>query len=154
MTAIRKSSKIDDDSIQISEILDKLLSVTNVLHLRFESTRAQDTQPVTALELSSFSQKDNFKEISCNLIRDEMTYIEAAQLCLFITEGDLRSHTYLPPLLGRNVIVVCSESLRSKVPYVLEWNNSLFTSSGKMYLITPEELTVDKLNRVIIDYGN
>ena len=153
MAATRKSHKIDEVSIQISEIIDTLLITANVILLNFESKREYDTQPVNEIGIIAFKQRNNFKEVSCTSLLDEMTYIEAAQLCLFITEGDLRSHTYLPPLLGRNVIVVCSASLQSKVPYVLEWNKSLFTDSGKMHMVTPKDVTINKVNKLIKDYG-
>ena len=61
--------------------------------------------------------------------------IHFADKCIFFTEGDFRSHMYLPPLFGKDVEAHCSSrvtELRSCA--VTFWNENVYTFGGKMKL--------------------
>jgi hypothetical protein len=70
-------------------------------------------------------QVQSFKEQSC--------LIACAKKCVFLSEGDLGSHTYLPPFMGEDVVVVASDEV-FKLPSapVDFWNKHVFTFGGQM----------------------
>ena len=78
-------------------------------------------------------QVESFREQGC--------LIAYAKRCLFLSEGDLGSHTYLPPFMGRDVVVVASnEVFRLPSAPVEFWNKYVFTFGGQMIPWVAESL--------------
>jgi hypothetical protein len=65
--------------------------------------------------------------------REQGCLIAHAKKCLFLSEGDLGSHTYLPPFMGRDVVVVASKEIFKLSSAPVEfWNKHVFTFGGQM----------------------
>ena len=103
-----------------------------VLFLNFDSGRYWD---------STSQFKNNYNTYKCNNFNEQACLILLAKKCVFMTEGDFRSHTYVPPLLGKDVHVIAShEVLRLPSASVDFWNKSMFTFGGQMYAYEYEKL--------------
>jgi len=78
---------------------------------------------------------------SCSNFTEQACLILLAEKCVFMTEGDFRSHTYVPPMLGKDVHVIAShEVLRLPSASVDFWNKNMFTFGGQMYAYEYEQL--------------
>lgn len=65
--------------------------------------------------------------------REQGTLIYHAHNCVFFTEGDLGSHTYLPPFMGKNVIIIAPQSIFSQPSApIVNWNTHIFRFGGQM----------------------
>lgn len=96
---------------------------TPILYLNFDSGRYWDST-------SSFN-KTSYK---CNNFDEQACLILLSEKCIFTTEGDFRSHTYIPPMLGKDVHVVTSkEVLRLPSCSSRFWNENIFKFGGQMY---------------------
>ena len=67
---------------------------------------------------------------------------------MFFTLGDLRSHTYIPPFVGRDVKVIHSDDVNNKagVGAVNYWNKNVFRFGGQMELFNQNKLTTEIVN--------
>ena len=62
--------------------------------------------------------------------------------CVFFTEGHLRSHTYLPPMFGKDIEVIAAKDIFSFAEAPLEfWNENVFTFGGQMIAKPYEDIT-------------
>ena len=107
-------------------LIDELSRHAPIVLLSFNTGRyldstsnAQETGKATVVNLGSFVEQ------SC--------LIAYAHRCVFLSEGDLGSHTYLPPLMGKNVVIVASKEIfeRPSAPIDL-WNEKVFRFGGQM----------------------
>lgn len=119
--------KIDPSSIKYFNNSD-----IPILFLNFNSERYWDS-------ISTF--KANYNTYSCNNFNEQACLILLSKHCVFFTEGDFRSHTYVPPLLGKDVHVVASDEVLS-LPSSSNtfWNKHIFTFGGQMYTYSYENL--------------
>lgn len=79
---------------------------------------------------------DNFDEQAC--------LIHFANQCIFLTEGDFRSHNYLPPLLGKDVVSVAPKDVLSLPSAAIDfWNKNVFTFGGQIMPLEYEQLIKD-----------
>jgi len=73
--------------------------------------------------------------------REQGCLIAHAKKCLFLSEGDLGSHTYLPPFMGKDVFVVASNEVFNLPSAPVEfWNKHVFTFGGQMIPWVAESL--------------
>ena len=70
--------------------------------------------------------------------------IHFANQCIFLTEGDFRSHNYLPPLLGKDVVSVAPKDVLSLPSAAIDfWNKNVFTFGGQIMPLEYEQLIKD-----------
>ena len=72
--------------------------------------------------------------------------ITNADKCIFFTEGDFRSHLYLPPMMGKDVHVITSKDVWNlhSAPYQY-WNKNVFKFGGKIIPHVLEENSTLKI---------
>jgi hypothetical protein len=82
---------------------------------------------------SSVEQTGPYLVYQARSFRDQGCLIAYAKKCVFFSEGDLGSHTYLPPLMGRDVVVVASQEIfdMPSAPIAF-WNKHVFRFGGQM----------------------
>ena len=126
----KSSVKINHD-----KIFNNLQLNIPILYLNFNSGRY-------------FDSTSNFKmeSYSCNNFNEQACLILLSSYCIFTTEGDFRSHIYIPPMLGKDVHIVASnEVLKLPSSSSSFWNENIFKFGGKMYTYEYEKLNKWKI---------
>ena len=118
-------------------ILDKVNLNYPILFLNFNSGRYWDST-------SNFGQ--NIESYQCNNFNEQAYLIKNAKHCVFTTEGDFRSHLYLPPMLGRDVHIIASKEVLNLPSTSTDfWNKNIFNFGGKMYVYEYENFNNIKI---------
>jgi len=95
------------------------------LFLNFDTGRYWDSA-------SNFDSK--YSTYTCSNFNEQACLILLADKCIFTTEGDFRSHTYIPPMLGKDVYVIASKEVLSLLSASVNfWNANLFKFGGQIY---------------------
>ena len=119
--------------LEAEPLVAELAKRFRIVHLSFESGRYLDSGSAAAFDAVTVYPAASFHEQSC--------LIAHAEHCVFLTEGDLGSHTYLPPLLGKNVTVVAKQDVFSqRSAPVAFWNRNVFRFGGQMIPWPSEKL--------------
>ncbi|MCE9611224.1 MAG: hypothetical protein K8R23_13595 [Chthoniobacter sp.] len=105
-----------------------------VIVLSFDTGRALDSASALGTETGAMIFPGrSFREQSC--------LIDHAARCVFITNGDLGSHTYLPPFLGRDVDIIASREIFQLPSAPIDfWNRNVFRFGGQMRAAPAEAL--------------
>tara|TARA_R110001599_G_scaffold14908_8_gene63740 strand:- start:1446 stop:2441 length:996 start_codon:yes stop_codon:yes gene_type:complete len=130
-------SKVKIDYNTIFKHLEKLKMP--IVLLDFDTGKADD----------SFSQfnNDKFTTISCDNFDEQVSLIKNAKVCIFFTEGDFRSHLYVPPFVGKDVIIISPEDILNMSSAPVDfWNENVFKFGGQMLPIVYEELISSQEN--------
>ena len=123
-TGWRSHIGISHTEINYELYLSEFIKKYNVVLLDFETGRSHDSY-------SKF--KNKYMNYQCKSLSEQSVLITNAHKCIFFTEGDFRSHLYLPPMMGKDVHVVTSQDiwdLRS-APYQY-WNVNVFKFGGQI----------------------
>jgi len=126
----KSNTKIDH-----SKIFNNLQLDLPILYLDFNSGRY-------------FDSTSNFKvkSYSCSNFNEQACLISLSSYCIFTTEGDFRSHTYIPPMLGKDVHVVASNEVLNLPSESSDfWNRNIFHFGGKIHTYEYEKLKNWKL---------
>ena len=109
-----------------------------VVLLNFDTGRNLDSKSV-------FPELKNCFIFSCSSFEEQAVLITHAKNCLFFTEGDFRSHNYLPPFMGKNVYSVADKSVFDiGTAPISFWNTNVFTFGGKIIPVYTTDLTTQK----------
>ncbi len=139
-TAWRTHVQRSKVKIDYSKILDslKLLKI-KILLLDFNTGKKDDS-------FSKFDDK-RFEIISCDNFNDQVSLIKNAEACIFFTEGDFRSHLYIPPFVGKNVIIISPQDILNMPQAPINfWNKNVFKFGGQMLPIVYEQLIYSQDN--------
>ncbi len=122
--------------LPVARLVRELAGAYPVVLLGFQTGRAQDSSSQAEEELPA-------RVYSARSFREQSCLIAKARHCVFVTEGDLGSHTYLPPFLGRHVAVVARRDLLA-APHILPsidlWNAGVFRFGGHLKPFVAEEV--------------
>jgi hypothetical protein len=123
-TGFRQGYELSKVRIDHDKIINELKKECKVVLMDFKTFRLHD----------SFSEFDsNYKTIQVSDIQEQSVLITNAKRCVFFTEGHLRSHTYLPPMFGKDVEVVAAKEMFSFSEAPLDfWNENVFEFGGQM----------------------
>jgi len=132
-TGFRKGYELSKVRIDHNPIIEKLKKECKVVLMDFKTNKLND----------SFSNFDsNYKTIQVEDLKEQSVLISNAKRCVFFTEGHLRSHTYLPPMFGKDIEVVAAKDIFSFTEAPLEfWNKNVFTFGGQMISKPYEDIT-------------
>jgi hypothetical protein len=126
-------------NIDESEFVWVLQGKVKVVLLSFNTGRTLDS------ESSIRSRLENCVNYGVSSFGEQSCLIAHAKKCVFITEGDLGSHTYLPPLLGKDVYVIASRDVLSKPSApISSWNEWVFRFGGKMIPLEVESVLASR----------
>ncbi len=131
-TGFRKGYEHSKVRIDHEKIINELNKECRVVLMDFNTNRMHD----------SYSKFDtNYETIKINSIKEQALLIEHAKRCVFFSEGVLRSHTYLPPMFGKDVEIIAPKDIFLKHDAPLDyWNKNVFKFGGQMISKPYEEL--------------
>ncbi len=116
------------------KVLDKLSRKMKIVLLNFDTGRNLDSKSV-------FPDIKNCYVYNCGSFKEQSVLIENSQACVFFTEGDFRSHNYLPPFMGRNVYSIAAEDIfEIGTTPIKFWNNNVFRFGGQIIPICFEDI--------------
>ncbi len=132
-TGARKVVRRSKESATL-DILKEIALKIKVVLLDFDTKRNLDSK-------SEFENIENCYRYSCSSFKEQSVLIENSKYCLFFTEGDFRSHNYLPPLMGKNVYSVAPKTVFKLGTTPIDfWNSNVFRFGGQIVPIFAEEL--------------
>ena len=118
----------------VARLLGRLAGRLRVVLLGFATGRWLDSYSAFAPGLAG-------ARYDCRTFPEQACLIHFARHCLFLSEGDLGSHTYVPPLMGRDVTVLAPRSIFSLESSPVEfWNRNVFRFGGQMIPEASEDL--------------
>ncbi len=133
-TGSRKIIQRSTDQIAKEDYLATLAKEMPVILLDFDTKRNQDS-------FSQFAHIPGCRSICLNTFPEQSCLIHFAQNCLFFTEGDFRSHIYVPPFLGRDVHVIVPQSVLDLGTAPVDfWNQHVFLFGGQIFCQTSEAI--------------
>lgn len=138
-TATRKRGKTDE-KLPVETMLANINTKYKVVLLGFDTMRNLDSYSEIATTRDFVTYKaTNFVQQGC--------LIHFARKCVFFTEGDFRSHIYVPPFMGRDVYAVAHEMVYNLPTAPIDhWNKNVFKFGGH---IKPVSLN----NNLLADEG-
>ena len=133
-TGWRSHIGIPHEEVNYELYFSEFIKTHNIILLNFETGRSHDSY-------SKF--KNKYINYNCESFNEQSVLIDKADKCIFFTEGDFRSHLYLPPMMGKDVNIIAPQKVwdMHSSPYQY-WNENVFKFGGKMI---PHVLG-DKLN--------
>ena len=113
-------------AINENKLIERLAKYIRVVCLDFDTGRQLDSK-------SEFSNNTNYVVYSCDNFTEQSALIYNAKSCVFFTEGDFRSHNYLPPLMGKDVFSIADKSVFELPSAPIDyWNKNVFTFGGQI----------------------
>jgi hypothetical protein len=143
-TAQRSEKNRINKKPNIRELIRIISNKVQVVNINFKTDRSNDTfakeivqEKVINVEINDFRQQ-------CVLINNSLTSI-------FETQGDFRSHTYIPPFLGKKVYVYVNRPVLFLGTCPIDmFNKYIFTKlGGEMNVIVEEELGLYSMNYIV-----
>lgn len=125
---------------EMGELIELLARKAKVVLLSFHTGRWLDSY-------SEFEVYPNCFRYACRSFPEQACLIDAASRCLFFTEGDLGSHIYVPPFLGKDVVAIAPATVYQigTTPIAL-WNREIFRFGGQIIHKTSEEVFSSREN--------
>ena len=136
-TGSREIVQRSKDVMDINDIIKTLNNRVSIVLLEFNTGRKMDSG-------SCFNDALYLRRYMCDSLEEQSVLIAYASKCLFFTEGDFRSHNYLPPFFGKDVFAVANKSVFDLPTTPIDyWNEKVFKFGGQIYPIYSERL-IDK----------
>ena len=130
---VNRTTDVIDEKI----LIEKLINRTKVVVLNFLTGRSLDSY-------SRFDQLNGVYSYNAANFEDQSVLVHYAKNCVFFTEGDFRSHIYIPPFMGKNVYAVASNNVFKLDSAPIEfWNNNIFRFGGQIIPVIWEEIVKD-----------
>ncbi|WP_031553333.1 hypothetical protein [Oribacterium sp. FC2011] len=122
------------DFAEPEEIINLIAKKMKVVLLEFSTGRNNDSG-------SQFKDVLNCIRYKCSSLEEQSVLMAYASSCLFFTEGDFRSHNYLPPFFGKDVYSVAPSTVYQLPTTPIDfWNKNVFTFGGQIIQIFSEQL--------------
>jgi hypothetical protein len=117
-----------------NDVISALTERARVVLISFRTGRAFDSSSRFDASLRCIhAAARGFPEQSC--------LIHFASHCVFFTEGDLGSHTFVPPLLGKDVTVIAPQMIHTWWRDEIDlWNEHVFRFGGQLLPRMSEEV--------------
>ena len=120
------------DHVAARLLIEELAKRVPVVLLSFDTGRALDS-------FSSFAEIPGTQRYFASSFGPQSTLVAHAERCVFFTEGDFGSHIYVPPFLGRDVVVLAPASVYALGTTPIEfWNESVFRFGGQIVRLEAE----------------
>lgn len=108
------------------ELIRQLGRRLPVVLLSFKTGRAFDS-------FSRFDASLRWAHYQARSFPEQACLIAMAKHCVFFTEGELGSHTYVPPLMGRDVVVIAPRAVHELERTAVDlWNRRVFRFGGQL----------------------
>ena len=132
------------EKIDYTKIFRDISKDYKLVLLNFDTGRNMDSK-------SLFNSKNfDLTIYNCQSFEEQSILINYAVACLFFTEGDFRSHNYLPPFMGKNVYSVASKNTFTIGTTPINfWNEHVFKFGGKIIPIYLEEINDINIRHIV-----
>ena len=150
MKAERSSHNKDLEKINVEDFLESITTtpITKIL-MEYKSDRSFDGRG--SIDFNRLPDSIIYRSVET--LAQQIELIQHSKYCVFFTQGDLRSHTYLPPLIGKDVYVVSSNQV-ANFSYIEHWNEYVFNFGGKIKMIGPKkEDFIILMNKLVGQFG-
>ena len=133
-TAARDIVKRDKTKLHIDEFIISLSKRMPVICLGFDVNKKLNSK-------STFNiQSENVILYNANTLNEQSCLIEKSKHCVFFSEGDFRSHMYVPAFFGKSVTAVATEAVFNSVsafPGMTNapidfWNKNVWNFGGEI----------------------
>ncbi len=137
----RKIVQRSKDKIELKDaFIEQLAKENTVILLNFSTGRNLDSY-------SSFKKIENCYTYSCSSFVEQAYLIYHSKRCLFFTQGDFRSHIYVPPMLGKDVIAVAPKTVyQLRTSPINFWNKNIFKFGGQILSLCSEDMFVNNFS--------
>jgi hypothetical protein len=141
-TAARDIVKRDKTELHIDEFIISLSQHMPVICLGFDVSKKLNSK--SAFDIES----ENVVLYNANTLNEQSCLIEKSKHCVFFSEGDFRSHMYVPPLFGKSVTAIATEAVFNSVSAfpgmtnapINFWNEHVWNFGGKIEPLYYEEI--------------
>jgi hypothetical protein len=97
-----------------------------VVRLWFETGRRLDS-------FSRFDPRTDCVDYHARTFPEQACLVHFAARCVFLTEGDFGSHTYVPPFMGKDVVAIAPRRVYEPWRGAIEfWNREVFRFGGQI----------------------
>jgi hypothetical protein len=132
------------ERMPLERLLERLGRRSNVVLLNFDTGRYCDSY-------SRFEEIPNCVPLSSSTFTRQGCLIHFARTCVFFTEGDFRSHMYVPPFVGHDVFAVAPAAVyrvqgfegQNTAPIAF-WNKQVFRFGGQIRAYSWEDVGRDE----------
>jgi hypothetical protein len=122
------------DPLPTTKIVGRLARQQRVVCLTFETGRRMDS-------FSRFDPTADCVDYSGSTFPEQACLIHFARRCVFLTEGDFGSHTYVPPFMGKDVVAIAPRSVYEPWRGTIDfWNREVFRFGGQIIPHAAEDL--------------
>lgn len=133
------------------KVLNELSKSAKIVLLNFDTGRNLDSKSI-------FPDIENCYIYNCNSFEEQSVLIANSKECVFFTEGDFRSHNYLPPFMGKNVFSVADESVFKLGTTPIDfWNKNVFKFGGQIIPVFSSKLEnengLTEISNFILNYN-
>jgi len=133
-TAARDIVKRDKTKLEIDDFIISLSKHMPVVCLGFDVNKKLNSK--SKFEILS----DNVFLFNSNTIDEQSCLIEKALHCVFFSEGDFRSHMYVPTFFGKSVTAIATKAVFNTISAfpgmtnapINFWNNNVWNFGGKI----------------------
>ncbi len=137
---LRSTVKIDHDTL-----FEGLSQKYPILFLDFNSGR----------KLDSFSKFNDYETYSTDNLKEQLVLMKLAKYCILTSEGDYRSHFYLPCFVGRDSHVIAARDIIERLSATScdFYNRYVFTFGGQIKNYVYEDIieNLEKFNEVFYE---
>jgi hypothetical protein len=120
--------------VPAAHVIRALSPQMRVVRLSFETGRWLDS-------FSRFDGDEGCVDYAARSFPEQACLIHHAARCVFLTEGDFGSHTYVPPFMGKDVVAVAPRSVYAPWRDAIDfWNRKVFRFGGQLIPHVAEEL--------------
>ena len=133
------------EACHYEDVIQEIAKKRRVVLLDFSTGRNRDSG-------SGFDDIVGCKRIVCHGLEEQSVWIADASCCVFFTEGDFRSHNYLPPFFGKNVYSVADSSVYGLPTTPIDfWNRNVFAFGGQIIPVYSDRLSEQEYSRQFYD---
>jgi len=149
-TAVGTQQKRDKTILEVDNFIKSISDKIPVICLGFDTGKFEDSK-------SSFNNLNsaNIYHCSASTLKEQSCLIEKSKHCIFFSEGDFRSHMYVPPFFGKSLTAVASKAIfdpsptdivsvepgKSNAPLNF-WNEHVWNFGGKVEPLYYEEIAL------------
>ena len=115
-------------------LIRALAARSRVVLLSFHTGRAFDS-------FSRFEQSSSCLHYGARSFPEQACLVHFAARCIFLTEGEFGSHTYVPPFMGKDVTLIAPRSLHDRWRATVDfWNRHVCRFGGQIEMLVAEDV--------------
>ena len=143
-TAARDIVRRDKTKLEIDDFIISLSKKLPVICLGFNVNKMLNSESIFSIE------SDNVHSYKSDTLTEQSCLIAKAHKCIFFSEGDFRSHMYVPAFFGKSVTAIATKAVFNSIsafPGMTNapidfWNKHVWNFGGKVEPLYYEEIAL------------